>query len=438
MPDALTRLSTRLKDAGRYSSLSEAALGLADMLHASLTAGNSPAKANRLASALRRLESGPLPSGIRARLRRLAAEAPDVIHAAHEAQWRRRTRPPALTRTTILKAPGSGGERGVLVCQFEYNWSRLSIGVGDLHALLEEYDVIWGTSWSPTDYLVLSHLLAATTQPLYVLPANLAEVQSLRALSSRVCVPEQLASEFQDPTSFRPRPFTDRDIDLLVVSNWAPFKRHWELFAALHRLSASLRVVCVGQPEGPHTRSEIERLARIYRVPQSIEFFESLPWETVRELQGRSRAAAIFSRREGQCMAAVEALFSGASIGLREGARIGAAAYINPETGHVLRPGMIASDLQELIAGAGLRRPREWAVEHLGYSAATKRLNSWLVERAHERGLPWTRDIAEHWWAPYPWVGHIADRERLTPAALDLHCRFPQTFPVDLLESSRH
>ncbi len=436
LPAPLRRQAIWLRDALGYGQMVPSLLGTAELLRARSAAPTR--RVRLLANAIRRLPNGARLAAVGRELADLADRDPAAVRAAAEAAYAERGIAPAVTRTTILKAPGPDGERGVLLSLFEYNWERILHGVGDrLPELLGEYDIIWEASWSNTTYLPLVAALARSDAPILVHPSNQGEAARLRLLGPRVRVAPTLPCEFLDPEGFAPRPVGERDVDLLVVSNWAPFKRHWEFFRALRHLPPALRVVCVGQPESGHTLEDVKDLARLFGVRQAIDFRDSIPPQEVRRLQERSRAAAVFSRREGHCIAAVEALFAGASLGLRRGAHVGPTAYLGAATGLALDPAHLGRDIGRLVDEAETRTPRAWALAHIGYPLATERLNTWLREESARRGLPWTSDIAPHWFGPYPWVGHPADRERLGPAAASLHARFPETFPADLLESSR-
>ncbi len=233
-----------------------------------------------------------------------------------------------LTRTLLLKAPGPGGERGVLLSYFEYNWARLLRGIPDYADFARRYTVVLLPSWSPTRYDLLAEALRKTPDPIsiHLQPANDRERDKLAAFHPRLRPTPGLACDWVDPRHFEPLPWGRRDIDLLVVSNWAPFKRHWELFRTLSRMPRELRVVCVGQPDSGRTLDDVRALQQRFRAPQEIEYLESVPVEQVHALQCRAKVSALFSRWEGGCVAAVEALMAGAALAMRDDARIGARA----------------------------------------------------------------------------------------------------------------
>lgn len=437
MQRAMIRWRVELQDVISYGTVGRTGRVVLSLVMLPLTF-SATKRVARDTALIRLLGAGGLRSWLVRRVQRAIDHHPGLVIQAHAAFGSKGLDGKPVTRTAMLKGTGPNGERGVLYSLFEYNWARIAAGT-DLRALLRQYDVIWVASWSPTDYLPLARILADSDAdtPIYVQASNMEEVRLLEAFHQRIRVIPFLPCEAIDPAAFQPLPRDQRDIDLLVISNWAPFKRHFELFRALRSLPASLRIVCVGQPELGHTRDEIRRLAASYRVPQEIEFHESIPPTEVRAMQDRSKAAAIFSRREGHCMSAVEALFADASLGLMDGGHVGPVIYIDEATGVRLRPGHVSEDLARLIGDAPARAPRKWALEHLGSGRAAVKLNDWLKERSAERSLPWTTDIASMSWVPYPWVDDAAARERLGTAVAELHRQFTGAFPADLLDSSR-
>lgn len=338
-----------------------------------------------------------------------------------------------LTRSLVLKAPGVNGERGVLLVQFEYNWYRLLNGIGDLDALARQYDILWGTSWSPTDYLLLEAILAKTTGELHVLPSHASEAVKLQAFHPRIqCPPVLSASDWVNPRFFTPKPHEERSTDVLMVANWAPFKRHFELFSALRKMPAGLRVTLIGQTEGRYTADHIRRMMRLYRVPQQVTLLESLPIDEVTRHQCDARVALILSRREGSCVAAVEALFAGAALGMRRGAHVGSVQYVNEETGALLSGNRTATDLMDLLEKSARLRPHEWAAKHISCHVSLEKLNTFLRQCASARSLPWSVDLAPFHWRPYPTYSDPVALERLQPAYDDLHRRFPEVFSHDL------
>ena len=133
---------------------------------------------------------------------------------------------PALSRSVVLKAPGANGEKGVILSTFEYNWFRLVADPGRFEALCAEFHLVLSTSWSPTGYHILALAAAQASDTLFVQACNYDEVAKIQAFHPRLRCLETLPCDWLHPDLYRPRAPQDRDIDIVIVSNWAPFKRH--------------------------------------------------------------------------------------------------------------------------------------------------------------------------------------------------------------------
>jgi hypothetical protein len=340
---------------------------------------------------------------------------------------------PALTRSLLLKppspGPGPGGERGVLLVQFEYNWFRLLSQITDWPSFSAQYDILWGTSWSPTDYRLLAAILQRVPGPVSILASTLQERQKLLAFHPRIRCPDLLsAADWLDPDCFQPKPRDSREIDILMVANWAPFKRHIDLFKALPALPASLRIVLVGQKEGAYTQQKILDLAQRLRVPQKLELHESLPPQQVRALQCDSKIALILSRREGSCVAATEALMANCPLGMRAGAHVGALAHINDQTGVRFSTRPLAPQLATFLAQSPNLNPRSWAVSNLSCQVTLQKLETFCRQTALEQGRPWMTPLTAFRWNPYPeWLpgqSVIKNTEALRQLATDYPALF--------------
>lgn len=380
--------------------------------------------------------------------RRIMESVKPLMNPARESKWRSvvTSHPryssllrekPHLTRSVVLKEPGADGEKGLLLNYFEYNLARvLSLSDTDLAWLDRHYHLVFVASWSPTDYALLGSALLRLESPLFIQCANEAERDKLTALHPRlVCLPG-LACDWVDPAFYQPKPHHERSIDLLMVANWGAFKRHWEFCGALRHLPADLRVVLVGQKEGGRNKKFIIQLAREIGVPQKLEFFESLSIEQVTDLQCDARVSVILSRREGGCVAAIESLFAGCALAMREDAIIGSSIHINSQTGRLLRPGRIAQDLDVLLSECESLKPQKWARDHIRNELTLARINELVKKHSLVMGQPWTQDLAIPRWRPYPMLAYDAESDRLRPAYADLHESLPSLFPADLMDQS--
>ncbi len=357
----------------------------------------------------------------------------EVVRGSHERYGDNLRQNPSLTRSIILKAPSANGEKGVLMIPFEYNWARLALGLSndEFAWLNKRYDFALSCSWSPTDYATLSLILSKTSTDIFVQASNAREFTKIADFHPRIrLIPGISACDWINP-DFYPNLTGERPIDFLMIANWGEFKRHWDFFNALRHLPATLRIVLVGQREGGRDAEFIRRQASSFGVPQNLEIHQSLPITEVTRLQTQSKVALIFSRREGGCVAFVEAMFAGCAVGIRADAHVGALAYVNENTGLLLRPGHLAEDLMTLLQMAGSLQPATWAAGHISCHHTHKKVNAFFRKYAAEKELPWTCDLATHHWRPYP--AHTSQQEAsaLLSTYRELHDKFPKVFGAE-------
>jgi hypothetical protein len=424
-----TRLSGRL---GNNSVLSEV-LGAALIARASLPFTSDVTRLDALLQACRRSGHRGARRRIERMLRPFVAGGSSAVSRQHHVGWQRYygefgnlDDERALTTSLVLKAPRPGGEKGVLYCSFEYNWMRL-LAHYDAAAILSDYYLVGASSWSPTDYASIAGFAGLSEDPIYVGVSNQADVERI-ALMRPVAVPlDIMASDWIDPTCFQPKPHRSRSIDLLMVANWSRVKRHWILFEALRRMPRHLRVVLVGRNANGRTEREIRDEAKLFGAPQDLELHTNLEIDEVYALQCDARVSAIFTEREGSCVATAESLFADSPVAMMEEAHIGSKAYVNDKTGILVRREGLARTLQKFIEESSRYTPRAWAVANIPCTRTSQRLNAILRARSLATGRPWTEDIAPMCWRYVPAYVNAADEARLLPAVEELKQKYGLT-----------
>ncbi|NQU11019.1 glycosyltransferase [bacterium] len=379
-----------------------------------------------LAGAYRRARGRVLVERLENRLRPWL-EGPEAgTWRQHRIGWSRYARQiaePVLTKSLILKAPGPGGEKGVLYVSFEYNWLRL-LAQHDPAALLGEYLFVGASSWSPPDFAAHWALARIGPDPVFLQISNSADEALYQRFRHGIQPVPVLASDWINPAAYQPRRRTERDVDLLMVAGWSPAKRHWLLFRALRRLRPDLRVVLIGQDADGRTVDDVWREARLFGVHNRIEILRDLPIDQVAAHQCRSKVSLVLSAREGSCVVTAESLFADTPVVMLRDAHIGSRAYINDQTGRLLAPDRLAAGLAEILEQPAAFAPRTWALAHITCHHATARLNSILREYSRQRSRPWTRDLVPMCWRPDPIYLSPGDETDLAPAYDNLRQRY--------------
>jgi glycosyltransferase involved in cell wall biosynthesis len=430
------RVVIRTKDSVKYSPLTAKVLLAGTKMRLRLVRDDAQ-RANLLMRAYRLAETTPARQALCADAKRYLDGAKGNIWREQHIGWTRYPRAAEdshVNRSIVLKAPRPTGEKGVLLVMFEYNWLRLLANVKDLGYLGEKFDIILSTSWSPTDYALLALALQSLSGTIFVQACNYGEIPCIEEFSPRLkCLPV-IACDWINPDCYQPKPYAQRQTDILMVANWAPFKRHWQFFDALRQMPRNLRITMIGQEEGGHTLSMLRDQAALFGVKQDIHFVENITIDDVTRYQCDSKISVILSRREGCCVAAVESLFADSPLGMMRDAHVGPKAYINKDTGVLLTPDRMDVQLQQFLDNAGAFRARAWATENISCAKSIAKINALLRSHAERYGAPWTVDLKTPYWRPYPIFLNARDRDEMRPVYKDLYERFPEVFEPDLLE----
>jgi glycosyltransferase involved in cell wall biosynthesis len=328
----------------------------------------------------------------------------------------------ALDKSVILKSPAVDGEKGVLYVSFEYNWLRL-IEHYDLPRMLQEYFLVVASSWSPPDFPLHWMLAHIGPDPVFLQISNQSDIEMHRRFRHNIRPLPIMASDWINPDFYQPRPQQQREIDILMVAGWSLFKRHWLLFRALRKMRRDLRVVLIGQDSEGRTADNTWHEAKAFGVADRIEMIRDATIEMVTEQQCNSKASVILSAREGSSVVVTESFFADTPVAMMCNAHIGSRAYVNRQTGVLLRSETMAAQLSELIEQSASYNPRAWAIANVTCFHSTKTLNSLLREYCSERRIPWTQDIVQLCWRPNPTYVKDADAARMKQAYQGLYER---------------
>ncbi|MDB6120876.1 MAG: glycosyltransferase [Verrucomicrobiaceae bacterium] len=311
-----------------------------------------------------------------------------------------------VDKSAVLKPALPGGEKGVVFISFERNWQRLMCaGTQAMERLEKQYRFILAPTWSPPHSTIGYLFPRMFDSPVFSTLSNVRDLDLMPRLSGNYRLLPLYASSWVSPEIFSPLSASERDIDVIVLSNFAKYKRHHVLFRALAKIPAAKRprVMLVGQPDGSRTGEVLFKEAADFGVRECIELRQSVSDAEVCALLCRSKCALITSRREGSCVAVVEAMMAGAPVGLLRGAQIGSAAFLNEQTGRWLDEAHLERDLLKLIADAPSFSSREWLIKQgIECHSSTRTANDILREEALKNGEPWTQDLWTLHWRPNP------------------------------------
>ena len=319
-----------------------------------------------------------------------------------------------IRTSVVLRAPSSH-DKGILYISFEYNWLKL-VAANRLKATMRHFYIVGASSWSPPDYACFSSISGASDDPFFIGISNSLDSAAYSVAAPQVLAVSQLAGDWLDVSEFRPLPYGQRDIDIIMISHWAAWKRHSILFDALSKLPRELNVVLVGRDVDGRTAETLFSEAAAFDVKQQISAFTNIDPSDVRRLLSRSKIAVALSAREGSCVAVAEALAADCPVVCLKNSRIGSLKYINLRTGRKVTRSGLAQAIGELLESREDLCPRQWYERNSGCWNSSARLNEELRQYSESRGRYPVESMAPLKWAYVPTYARKEDEQKLRGA----------------------
>jgi hypothetical protein len=417
------RLRIEAEEAMRFNPMVRELLSRSILLRCPSSPASSTAEAtaiaNRLCQAARLAPSDSMMRSVEARIdSQLTAVDPLQI------PWKTffpDYGPTVIQKGVILKPYVSEREKGVVFISFDNQFARLASS-SNLAEFRRRYTVVFAPVWCPP------HTMAAYLVPrlfpdekIFCLISNVLDLTYLPRISSRYEMVPLYSSSWVDPRKYTPVPVAEKNIDIFMLANFAKYKRHHALFAALRDMPRGLRIVLNGQRERGRTKETILAEAAAYGVQDRFEIKENVSEEELHDNLVHAKTSLILSRREGSCVAVVESMFANTPVGLYEDAEVGSRAFVNASTGRLLQHENLGAQLTDFVKSSASYEPRKWVMENgVSCIASSQVLNEALKRDALETGGEWTRDIATLRWRPNPEYYDPQEAVPLLPSYRDI------------------
>lgn len=293
----------------------------------------------------------------------------------------------------VLKSPRPN-ERGVLYLYYSYTYQIFARSF-DVAAITDRYYLALEPSWSGyCDPQIL--LFTQWREPVFVGAREPRDRDFIEQLGSNLVAAPYSSNTWVDHREFFPDASIEKDLDVVMVSGWGWYKRHWAVFRALRALrrrGRRLKVALVGY-QLDMRRDEIEEQAAFFGVRDQLEFYERQNRAAVNRLYNRARVNLLWSRREGVNRSIIEGMFAGTPCILREGFNYGFwYPHINAATGTYATEASLADTLVDVIDRHAEYSPRDWVLDHMSCQRTTALLNDTIRATALARGESWSQDI---------------------------------------------
>jgi glycosyltransferase involved in cell wall biosynthesis len=295
-------------------------------------------------------------------------------------------------RMCVLKKWQGDRERGVIHIKFSETISALP-KIVDIAKLSHYYRLVLEPSWTGLcDPGILQY--GDLQRQSVVMAPDPTDYEFISSLQGKL-VPISLGPcDWVDPRVAEPYLAAEKRFDLVMNSNWAPWKRHHVLFDALSRMNANLRVALIGGPWNGGTLQRIADLARYYGLRDQVSVFQTISFPDVMRVVAASRCAVLMSLKEGANRSLAEAMFCNVPVLLLDEHVGGIRKNVVQETGVRVPEKDLVRGLATLIQSAATLNPRAWAERHISCTISSLRLNELVSRVAKSEGEDWTSDIA--------------------------------------------
>ena len=303
-------------------------------------------------------------------------------------------------RDLIVLKPWTPREKGVILLKYAKTFAAL-VSLFDLERLMERYLFVLEPCWSgfchPSTLMFVS-----PNNPVVVQCFTKDDLAFITAVGAPLAPVQLGPADWVDASTFNPPDTVAKPIDLVMVANWSPHKRHAELFRALQRITdRDIRVLLIGFPWADRTADDIRREAAKYKNDRvQIEILEKVPQPQLVGYLSRCKVFVFLARKEGDNKALVEAMFANVPAIVYDKTIGGAGSRINAETGVFSSDAELTDKIRYMLDHYKDFSPRKWVLEHSGSSIATRVLNDALKGLTTQYGIRYAETLVEKTNAP--------------------------------------
>ena len=296
----------------------------------------------------------------------------------------------------IILSPPKKGMRGVLLLKYTYYFFYLS-QVFDLDKLLDKYILVLEPSFSAYFNPSILYLIGRP-EPIIIQASETVDYEFIENLDMNLIPIDIGANCWVDSNTFFPMSNVAKNYDIIMVSLWADFKRHYHLFEILSKCKNKdkIRVALVGLP-WPKTLQDIKRIAEYYGINHCIEFFEKLSQEKVNILLNESKVYLLLSKKEGFNKSIIEAMYANTPGFLLEGFNYGQHySYINKQTGGFIHPSKLVEFIENIdsILQTNNFSPNKWILKHMCVENSMAKLFALLSKIEKEMNIEINKEMA--------------------------------------------
>jgi len=294
----------------------------------------------------------------------------------------------------IVLKTATEAEKGVILLNYSYCFP-LFVKLFSIDDVLTRYYIVLEPSWSGYfDKDILCYM--NFNQPIFVEAPEPRDYKFISDLRSNLIPVALGANWWIDSRKFTPLADVNRDVDIIMVSAWASYKRHFSVFNTIRKLKEKqivLKVVLIGYQMDLDIDS-IQHLARYYDIVDQVECYESLTQEEVNYHFNRSKINLLWSRFEGINRSIIEGMYANVPCILRRAFNYGYNyPYINDSTGAFADESDLEQTILHMLYNGANYSPRQWVLEHMSLEAGIAVLEEVIKKYSRSSNDAWSGGV---------------------------------------------
>jgi len=296
----------------------------------------------------------------------------------------------------LILSPPTSNKKGVLIIKYT-NYFKYFFSIFNMDKIKEHYILVVEPSFA--GYLDPDILcLLSSDIPIVIQAFEPRDFKFVKQLPFNFYPVDLGPNQWIDGRVFRPLKNKSKLYDIVMISIWADFKRHYHLFNALSKskLKDRIKVLLIGNP-WPKTINDIKKEAQYYKVDKNITFKENISQEQINVLLNQSKCLVLLSKKEGSNKSIIEAMYANVPAFILEGHNFGYRyPFINKNTGGFINRKKLVQFIDNIdnLLNNNNFSPSEWIRNNVSPEISTSKIKRVLLEIEDKEQLRINKDIA--------------------------------------------
>ena len=297
-------------------------------------------------------------------------------------------------RRLLILSPPTEDKKGVIIIKFT-NYFKYVLNIFNMRMLEQDYILVVEPSFSgyfDEDILCL----LSVNIPIIIQSPEPIDYDFIQSFPGNMYPINVGANCWVDHRIFYPKNDKEKEFDIVMVSIWADFKRHYHLFESISKsTNRNIKIALVGKP-WPKTLNDIMDEAKYYNVYNNMIYYEGINQTELNDILNKSKSYLLLSKKEGINKSIIEAMNSGVPVFILEGFNYGYNyPFINSTTGAFINKYGLVNFLNNFAKYELYKfNPNKWVQGNITPHISTKMVVEAIENIEKDRSISVNKNLA--------------------------------------------